>query len=84
MAIQVKLVRSLSGHTEKHRATVRGLGLTRVGQSRIVADSKETKGMIAAVGYLLEVKEVAGEFKPFGRRARAKQQAAEAAKAAKK
>ena len=44
MAIRVKLVRSMSGHTEKHRETLRGLGLTRVGKSRVVQDTPETKG----------------------------------------
>ena len=32
MALKVKLVRSMSGHTENHRETLRGLGLTRVGK----------------------------------------------------
>ena len=81
MAYQVKLVRSLSGHTKTHRATVNGLGLTRVGQSRIVQDTPETKGMINAVGYLLEVSETKEKFVAFGRRSTAKRQAAETAKA---
>ena len=29
MSLKVKLVRSMSGHTEKHRATLRGMGLAR-------------------------------------------------------
>ena len=79
MAIKVKLVRGMSGHTEDHRATLRGLGLTRVGMSRVVLDNKETKGMIAKVAYLLEVEQTKEAFKPFGRRVRAVQQRAEAA-----
>ncbi|MBS2022067.1 MAG: 50S ribosomal protein L30 [Deltaproteobacteria bacterium] len=84
MSIQVKLVRSLSGHTKTHRATVNGLGLTRVGQTRIVQDTPSNKGMIAQVAYLLEISESTEQWKPFGRRARAKEQAAAAAKTAKK
>ena len=84
MAIQVKLVRSMSGHTENHRETLRGLGLTRVGMTRIVADTKATRGMVTKVAYLLEESETKEEFKPFGRRHRAKAQAAAAAAVAKK
>ena len=76
MAIKVKLVRSMSGHTEKHRETLRGLGLTRVGKSRVVADTKETQGMIAQVGYLLEVEKTDEQFVPFGRRSTRKAQLA--------
>ncbi len=78
--IQVKLVRGMSGHDESHRATLRGLGLTRVGKIRIVQDNKETRGMINKVSYLLEVTETKEEFKPFGRRQSIK--AARAASAA--
>jgi large subunit ribosomal protein L30 len=83
MAIRVKLVRSMSGHTENHRATLRGLGLTRVGMSRIVPDTKSVRGMVAKVAYLLEWSETQEEFKPFGRRAMAKKQAAASAAAKK-
>jgi len=70
----------MSGHTEDHRATLRGLGLTRVGMSRVVLDNKETKGMIAKVAYLLEVEQTKEKFQAFGRRARKVQQAAAAAR----
>jgi large subunit ribosomal protein L30 len=74
MALRIKLVRGMSGHPGDHRATVRGLGLTRVGRERIVADNPSIRGMIEKVGYLLEVQETNQEFAPFGRRARAKAQ----------
>jgi large subunit ribosomal protein L30 len=83
MAIKIKLVRSMSGHTEKHRETLRGLGLTRVGVTRIVADTKPIRGMVEKIAYLCEVAETTEEAKPFGRRFRAKQQAAAAAAAKK-
>jgi large subunit ribosomal protein L30 len=84
MAIKVKLVRSMSGHTEKHRETLRGLGLTRVGVTRIVEDTKAVRGMVAAVAYLCEVEETKEPFVKFGRRHRAAAQAAAAAAVAKK
>ena len=73
-ALRVKLVRGLSGHPEDHRATVRGLGLTKVGRERILQDTPDIRGMVAKVGYLLEVQPTSEEFKPFGRRSRSKQQ----------
>jgi len=80
MSLKVKLVRSMSGHTEKHRETLRGLGLTRVGKERILQDSPQVRGMIDKVSYLIEWSETNEEFKPFGRRARAKAQKAASAK----
>jgi len=80
-ALKVKLVRGMSGHTESHRETLRGLGLTRVGKERVLQDSKAIRGMIAKVSYLIEWSETDEAGKPFGRRTRKKSQAA--AKAAK-
>jgi large subunit ribosomal protein L30 len=73
MSLKVKLVRGMSGHTEKHRETLRGLGLTRVGRERILQDTPAIRGMINRVEYLIEWSETSEEFKPFGRRALAKQ-----------
>jgi ribosomal protein L30 len=78
-ALKVKLVRSMSGHTETHRETLRGLGLTRVGMERLVQDTKSTRGMINQIAYLIEWSETKEEWKPFGRRQRKKAQAAAAA-----
>jgi len=78
MSLKVKLVRSMSGHTEDHRATLRGLGLTRVGRERVLQDTKATRGMIAKVAYLIEWSESKEQFKPFGRRSVQKQQHAKA------
>ncbi len=83
MSIKVKLVRSMSGHTEKHRATLRGLGLTRVGRERVLQDTPAIRGMINQVQYLVEWSQTNEEFKPFGRRFREKAQKASAGKAAK-
>ena len=80
MALKVKLVRSMSGHTESHRATLRGMGLTRVGRERVLQDTPAMRGMIDKVSYLIEWSETNEEFKPFGRRSLAKAQRAAAAK----
>ena len=58
--LRVTLVRGLTGRMEKHRATVRGLGLKWRSHTVEVVDSPQTRGMIATVGYLLKVTEVNG------------------------
>jgi len=70
-AIKVTLVKSMSGHTQKHRDTLRGLGLTRRGMTRILPDTAATRGMVNQVAYLLEVSETTETFKPFGKRQQA-------------
>lgn len=67
-ALKVKLVRSMSGHIQKHRDTLRGLGLTRLGQTRLLPDTAATRGMVSQVAYLLEWSESNEAFKPFGKR----------------
>ena len=69
-AIKVTLVKSMSGHIQKHRDTLRGLGLTRRGMTRIVPGTPATRGMVAQVAYLLDVTETSETFKPFGKRAK--------------
>jgi large subunit ribosomal protein L30 len=53
--IKVTLVRSIIGTKQSHRATVRGLGLTRINSSRVLADTPEARGMINKVSYLVTV-----------------------------
>jgi large subunit ribosomal protein L30 len=83
MSLKVKLIRSMSGHTEKHRETLRGLGLGRVGRERVLQDTPAIRGMINQVSYLVEWSETDEPFKPFGRRSMAKAQRAASGKAAK-
>ena len=54
--LKVTLRRSMIGSTQRQRQTVRGLGLTRVGQTVIVHDNAPTQGRIRAVLHLVEVK----------------------------
>ena len=74
MALRVKLVRGLSGHPEDHRATVRGLGLTKVGRERVLEDTPAIRGMLGKVSYLVSVEETPEAFQPFGRRSRQREQ----------
>ena len=53
--IKVTLVRSPIGTTGRQRQTLRGLGLTRVGQTVVVHDNAPTQGRIRSVSHLIEV-----------------------------
>jgi large subunit ribosomal protein L30 len=53
--IKVKLVRSVIGTREDHRATVRGLGLRRLNDERVLEDTPAVRGMIRKVDYLVRV-----------------------------
>ena len=53
--LKVTLVRSLIGRIEAHKASVRGLGLSRMHHTVEVQDTPENRGMINAVSYLLKV-----------------------------
>lgn len=54
--LKVTQIRSAIGSTERQRATLRGLGLTRVGKTVIVRDTPANQGRLRAVGHLIEVK----------------------------
>jgi large subunit ribosomal protein L30 len=53
--IKITLVRSPIGQTERQRATLRGLGLTRVGRTVVRSDTAPTRGMITKVQHLIRV-----------------------------
>ncbi len=53
--VKVKLVRSVIGTREDHRATVRGLGLRRLNDVRVLEDTPAVRGMIRKVFYLVQV-----------------------------
>jgi large subunit ribosomal protein L30 len=55
--IKVTLVKSTFGRVAAHRACVTGLGLRKIRQSVVVADTPENRGMIGRVAYLLQVEE---------------------------
>ena len=57
--MKVKLVRSVHGRLEKHRACIRGLGLRRMHQVAEVEDTPATRGMVNKVSYMVQVLEEA-------------------------
>lgn len=53
--LRVRLTRSLIGLSPKQEATVRALGLRRMNQTVVHADTPAIRGMIAKVTHVLEV-----------------------------
>jgi large subunit ribosomal protein L30 len=52
--IKVTLVKSIIGTKQDHRATVRGLGLTKLNSSSELIDTPAVRGMIKKVAYLVK------------------------------
>ncbi|GAB7127468.1 50S ribosomal protein L30 [Amantichitinum ursilacus] len=53
--VKVKLVKSLIGRLESHKACARGLGLRKTNSVAEVIDTPENRGMINKISYLLKV-----------------------------
>jgi len=56
--IKVTQVRSIIHCTKKQRATVASLGLRKIRQSNVLADTAVHRGMVAAVPHLVKLEEV--------------------------
>jgi large subunit ribosomal protein L30 len=56
--LKVTLVKSRFHRKPAHAATLIGLGLRKRHHSVTVVDTPQTRGMIASVGYMVEVEEV--------------------------
>lgn len=56
--VRVTQVRSALDRGARQRATIRALGLKRLGQTVEHADKPEIRGMIRAVQHLVEVEEI--------------------------
>jgi len=61
--IKVILKKSPINKIKKHKLTLKALGLTKIGKSRIFPDNKAVRGMINRIAYMLEVKELKDETK---------------------
>jgi large subunit ribosomal protein L30 len=56
--LKVTQVRSATSRGAKQRGTIRALGLKRIGHTVTHDDKPEIRGMLRAVGHLVEVEEV--------------------------
>ncbi len=54
--LEITLIKSTIGASEKQCAVVRGLGLRRLHQTVSLQDTPETRGMINKINHMLKVK----------------------------
>lgn len=53
MALKIQLVKSFAGAPETQLRTIRGLGLRKMGQVRVLADTPAIRGMVFKVKHLV-------------------------------
>jgi len=79
--LKVTLIKSPISHTQRTRATMHALGLHRIGQSVVIDDTPELRGMTRAIQFLLSTEPAEGgestakRAKPATRRAAPKKEA---------
>jgi large subunit ribosomal protein L30 len=56
--LKITLVGSRIGTNPKQRENLKGLGLRRIGQSRVLENTPAVRGMVKKVLHLVEVQEV--------------------------
>ncbi len=56
--LRITYVKSSIGYSERHKATIRTLGLRRLHQSVVHLDSPTLRGMLAKVNHLVRIEEV--------------------------
>ena len=57
-SLRIVWVKSAIGYSERQKATVRALGLRRLGDAVVQSDSLVVRGMIRKVQHLVQVQEV--------------------------
>ena len=55
--LKVTQVRSTIGRLPKHKATITGLGLRRIGHTVELEDTPSVRGMINAVNYMVRIED---------------------------
>jgi len=61
--LRVTQIKSTISHIARNRATVRALGLKRIGHTVEIPDNPATRGMVRQVRFLVTVEEVGGSTK---------------------
>ena len=56
--LKVTQIKSLIGRKKNHRLSVKGLGLKKIDDSKVLEDTPSIRGMVNQVDYLLNVEEV--------------------------
>ncbi|TSC24623.1 50S ribosomal protein L30 [Corallococcus sp. Z5C101001] len=68
MALKVKLTKSFSGSSEDMLATIKGLGLKKFGDERLLKDTPAVRGMVFKVKHLVSLETVSQEAPASKRR----------------
>jgi large subunit ribosomal protein L30 len=55
--LRITLIKSAIGYSERHKRTVKAMGLHRMHQTVEQPDTPEVRGMIAKVAFLVKVEE---------------------------
>jgi large subunit ribosomal protein L30 len=55
--LKITLMRSAIGFSEKHKATVKALGLRKLHQTVTLADNPSLRGMLLKVNHLVKIEE---------------------------
>jgi large subunit ribosomal protein L30 len=53
--LKITLIKSPIGNSERHKATIRALGLRKIGSSVEQKDSLAVRGMLSKVNHLVEI-----------------------------
>jgi large subunit ribosomal protein L30 len=84
MGLKITLTKSFAGASDTQMRTIRGLGLKKFGQTRVLQDTPEVRGMVFKLQHLVSHEVVAEEpklrkrMKPYKIRARDAARAKEA------
>jgi large subunit ribosomal protein L30 len=71
-ALKIRSIKSWAGRPERQRATLRGLGLRKLNDERVLPDTAAVMGMVLKVTHLVSWERVATGPKPRVRTRRAK------------
>lgn len=58
--LKVTLLKSSIGQNDRIRSTIKGLGLRRIGRSRVVENTPAVRGMVKKIMHLISVEEISG------------------------
>jgi len=58
--LRLTYVKSSIGYSQRQKGTIRALGLRRLGDTVVQADTPVIRGMVNKVGHMLSVEEISG------------------------
>jgi large subunit ribosomal protein L30 len=68
MGLRIQLVKSFAGASDSQVRTIEGLGLKKFGQTKLLMDTPEIRGMVVKVQHLVSSTKVSEEPKKVQRR----------------